>query len=133
MLNANSLSLSKKELVPSDALPANISLFFLCWHTLCSSLKCCNKRTVCCEDCLKSLPYCFFFCHRHITLQVPVPFSSASLSSPLLSSLLFLPHAPLHFPHSAFQFSPPLLALSLSLSPVFMHTCQDCVSHSPPA
>lgn len=80
--------------------------FFLFWHSLCFSLKCCRRITVCCEDFLKSLPYCLFF--------VTSPYKCLSLlfSLPLLSSLLFLPHAPLHFLHSAFQFSPPLLALS---------------------
>lgn len=81
----------KKGLLPSDALPARISLFFLFWHTLCFSLRCCKR--VCAVRIFSNLSLTLSFLLRHY-LTSACPFYSASTASPLLLSLT-LSHASL--------------------------------------
>lgn len=105
-----------------------ISLCFPCLGPLSApSLKCCNnnkKRELYAVRIVSNLcltAFSLFCCHRHITQQVPVPLSSASLLAPLLS---FLNHAPLPIPPRGFPLlpSPFLHSPSPSLSPVAVHT-----------
>lgn len=89
-------------------------LCFLSFGTLSASLwnDVREELSVCCEEFLKTLPYCPFF-HWHITLQVPVPFVQPPSPLPSAAFSLSASRFPVvRIPHSAFQFSPPLLTLS---------------------